>query len=167
MRFVRAEFVISACELALLVMFWCPVRQKIVKTVLCSCVEVMKFIIKCFLWIDEIDLVFKWIVLRFIQNSPYLEFMGSLLYLFMWTNFNCCSLLFNSLSPFLSSIVFSFQFYDLYLKVYFIYIYIMPWNGAWSSPLHILIQPFLIPRILITSYHISGCTCTCTCACRV
>ena len=38
------------------------------------------------------------------------------------------------------------QIYDLYLKIYFIFIYIMP--GSWSHPFHIIIQPLLIPRIL-------------------
>ena len=40
------------------------------------------------------------------------------------------------------------QFYDLLLKMYFIYIYIAPWQTSWSSPGHIIVQPLLVPRIL-------------------
>ncbi|XP_019858793.1 PREDICTED: pecanex-like protein 1 isoform X1 [Amphimedon queenslandica] len=44
---------------------------------------------------------------------------------------------------FVAAILFS-KVYELYLKVYFILIYIMP--GSWSSPFHIVIQPLLIPH---------------------
>ena len=39
------------------------------------------------------------------------------------------------------------KFYDLLLKMYFIFIYIAPWQISWSSPGHIIAQPLLIPRI--------------------
>ena len=38
-----------------------------------------------------------------------------------------------------------FQIYDLYLKTYFMLVYILP--GSWSHPFHIVIQPLLIPRM--------------------
>ena len=38
------------------------------------------------------------------------------------------------------------QFYDLLLKMYFIYTYIVPWQSSWSSAGHIIIQPLLIPH---------------------
>ena len=42
--------------------------------------------------------------------------------------------------------LFSTQFYDLFLKIQFIYIYIAPWQSSWSSAGHIIIQPLLIPH---------------------
>lgn len=38
------------------------------------------------------------------------------------------------------------QFYDLFLKIKFIYIYIAPWQSSWSSVGHIITQPLLIPH---------------------
>lgn len=47
------------------------------------------------------------------------------------------------LDYFITAILFN-KIYDLYLKIYFIFIYIMP--GSWSHPFHIIIQPLLIPH---------------------
>ncbi|CAI8048371.1 Pecanex-like protein 1 [Geodia barretti] len=38
------------------------------------------------------------------------------------------------------------KFYDLLLKMYFIFIYIAPWQISWSSPGHIIAQPLLVPH---------------------
>jgi hypothetical protein len=54
------------------------------------------------------------------------------------------------LNYFIIAILFS-KLYDLYLKIYFILIYIIP--GSWSSPYHIIIQPILIPRESTISHH--------------
>lgn len=43
---------------------------------------------------------------------------------------------------------FSFQMWELFYKLHFVYTYIAPWQITWGSAFHAFAQPFAVPRIL-------------------